>query len=386
MPRNGEGVLARMVMMAMVAGAGVLGGMLAGCGSGAAGGAATAGQEAGDGAGRAMDVASLRGVGLNEPPMAGAVGMEVRSWSVRPTAEVIERAIEVAGLEPADVGSESLVAWDRLGVRVMQVRVDRLATFHAAMSGGLGVDGAVRPGERGLSIERQWIGQGVRWAEAVRGRSVRAGAVVTLDQSRLVVDGGQVRLLARCWVTPADEGAGAGVGTGAAGALLAVELLPQLQDVSGRGGDLLLPTQGTTRAEAQGLRFDRLLLRSRLSAGRALVLLPKVAAISQPGPAEPSRRAPRAGEMATLDAPAAADEAKGGGVEEAMGETEDAPTLGQLLLGGTSAAGMRGGEDEASAEDGAEGRRRIAVRRLDPAAAVIVVVVPSVPERFRLLP
>lgn len=319
---------------------------------------------------RAMDIATLRGVGLNQPPVAGAVGMEVRSWSVRPTSEDLESAIAVAALEPADIGGDALLAWDRLGVRVMQVRIERLAAFHAAMAGGpLNIASSANPvSTRPLNIERQWINQGPRWSEAVRGASVAPGSVITLDQSRLVVDGGQVRLLARCWVTP---GLAASAERTTANGLLAVELLPQLQDFAGRAEDSLLPSRSTTRAESQGLSFERLTLRSRLAPGMALVLLPKVAPRAEEQPAEPSRRAPRAGEVATLDAPPAKDDPRPSvrPIGEEFSDPPEPPTLGQLLLGGTGTA--------ATDVSAPSGQRR---------QSAVIIVVPSVPERFRLLP
>lgn len=179
-------------------------------------------------------------------------------------------------------------------------------------------------------VQRQWLGVLPLWTDLARGARLDDARPIQTGAEAEVLPRGRPRLLARAWPVPIAEESGPG-------AALRVELVPQvLVQGSGRG-ERRAPSADAGRApsiEDQGPILSQLLLSARLSGGTAIVIVPEEAA-------------PAATESASSES----------------GEPSFPPprTLGQVLL-------IDPGDGE-----------RARVRQ-------VLVLIPSVPSRVRLLP
>ncbi len=125
------------------------------------------------------------------PPMGEGfdAGLEVVRWSTGDEGGRVGGVLAGLGERWALSGSRREV-WEQAGFRVLRVREDEL----------FGVMSALPPVR---SLEREWVGNGVRW----RTLAGAGGDRLSLDgESAAMLDGG-VRLLSRSWVSPSAEGA-----------------------------------------------------------------------------------------------------------------------------------------------------------------------------------
>lgn len=175
-------------------------------------------------------------------------------------------------------------------------------------------------------MQNQWLGEATRWTEIARGPRVGGSYALGLDNGPLALRDGHLRLMMRCWIGPA-RGDAEGAGPLAA---MQVEMVPEFLPAR-RPRSISMPGAEDDPA-SRPLTLSRLFLETCLTGDEALLIVPEGASV-QPG-REPSGVGPR---DATL------------------------PSLGETLL---------------ATADEARNRR----------ARVIVVLTPSVPRQFRLLP
>ena len=258
-------------------------------------------------------------------------GLEARLWVVENRAGVLAGALREFA-PPASASPAEIDAWQRHGFRVIEVPLDRL-------EGVLALLPTIGP------RHREWMGLLPEWVEVVKGAQLAAEQPVKMDGGVARLGPGRLRLVTRCWAAPR-------VGAGAAGpgAVLRVEVMPELTGPRAGEDDalakLLDPTI-TPKRGVRGIAFDRLRLGVEATGQSALLIVPEDPALDWDADADGR---PESG----LDPEAA---------RAAIGPRMRAtPTLGELML--TSLALPESAGD----------------------ARVVVVLVPRVPDRFSLLP
>jgi hypothetical protein len=312
-------------------------------------------------------------------------GLELAWWVVTADSATLARELAPWLDEPVPADAAAVRAWAANGLRLVSVPVEKLETLRSRLP----IVGA---------IQRQWMGQVPLWTDAVKGPYWPSGATVGLDTGPLRLGPGRLRLLTRCWtapVPPAQEGpAGRTAGLRekhVVHAVLHVELLPQHQETEGNPGqqDLLKLPTASLGPEEEGLVFRRLALTIEAPPGWAYLIIPESPDVDWKAagnlPAAPEAGVAGKADGATADPGAPASPPIGRVKREKPGaeppvaspvlespEPAGPPapvlmTLGQAML---TSVGARGG-----AKPGDKGR---------PSRA-IVILVPRVPEEFRLL-
>ena len=124
--------------------------------------------------------------------------------------------------------------------------------------------GALRERLRVVAPEqRDWFGQSPDWSEAIRGREVRAGTPIELADGVMKAPAGRLRVLMRCWTAP---------GQAITDPAMHLELAVQLERRDSVGSPLELPALAS-ELEA-GVLFPRLRATMLVPADTALVILP----------------------------------------------------------------------------------------------------------------
>ncbi|MBK7403383.1 MAG: hypothetical protein IPJ41_01800 [Phycisphaerales bacterium] len=260
-------------------------------------------------------------------------GLEARLWVISNQSGLLP-AVFRDYHPPAALGAQA-DTWRQNGLRVLEVPIDRLDEVRAALP-------TIGP------LHREWLGLLPEWVEVVKGSRIEAERLVQLDDGVVRLGPGALRLLARCWTTPS---VGAQPDGSPAGAVLRVEIMPELMMQSDRGDE---PLQRLLSGEpvhsgpgVRGVAFQRMLLRLVSGGQNAIVIVPEDPSAAWEADA-PNR--PESGLDSRRDQPAFGPQAP------------VLPTLGELML--TSLA-----QPETVGD-----------------ARVIVVLVPIVPDRFELLP
>jgi hypothetical protein len=273
---------------------------------------------------------------LSAPVVRGVeAGLEARLWVVENRSGVLAGALRDYPA-PAAADPAELETWRRNGFRVLEVPLEDLETVLA---------GLPTIGPR----HREWLGLLPEWVEAVKGAQLAGQQPVRLDSGPVMLGPGGLRLVTRCWTTPAPGPISGDQAAGPA-ALLHIEVMPELVGPRRAERDeiaRLLDGGVAPRSGVRGMAFDRLRLSLTASGGSALVIVPEDPEVDWRADAEGR---PESG----LD-PDAARALVGPRMPKA-------PTLGELML--TSLALPESVGD----------------------ARVVVVLVPRVPERFNLLP
>lgn len=311
------------------------------------------------------------------------VGMQIQAVAVRATLGAIAKVLQA--YERADVPMDPATAdaWARCGLRVTAVSVsDALALRERLISVGPAVTGeGLRPMIAGA--RQSMILAGLRYGEVARGARQPA-RTLGLHDTRLQAPAGYVRVLGRCWLTPAP---GAQVEGGAleAPAALRVQLVPQIVKERERGvlRDLGIEAAPTNLAE-QGLTLWRLEAVATLARDTALVI------VSSDG-AESGSWAEIAAREGSGAEPAADERGRIGGPGQVVRTDESADEAGAGA--GASARSAEGrvgagpGGAEAQALGPLSGRvRTLGAELLEPveeasarATRVVLIILPQTP-------
>lgn len=322
-------------------------------------------------------------------------GLEVAWWVVSGTDTEIAEALQEYLPRPLPMDPGVAALWEANGLRVVTIPARRLE----AVQSRLAMIGA---------IQRQWLGQAGVWTDAITGPSWSGSRTIALDSGRLALGPGSLRLLTRCWTVPVPVAASEADPSPAAA--LHIELLIQHKERDGldrTGSALDMPTRLDPLDD--GLVFRRLLAELTVSEGDVYLILPYPAGVEwggrspatpEPEPesaaepnAEPSRKSdtepvPRLGEVrraggGDLSASPAAREKKSG---ESIGPPGvQVMSLGEALL---TTQGVRPPttnppepSDVYRPDEAGEAKSWRAER---PARAMLLLI-PRVPDRFRLI-
>jgi hypothetical protein len=197
-------------------------------------------------------------------------------------------------------------------------------------------------------VQQQPVGESLSWMPAIRGPSWNDGQAVVLDDGPLHLGPGCLRLLMRCWLTPALANESSAIAadpkrrleSGAISGAIQIELVPQHFEPIDRS-DLTAVLKPKPTQDEQGFLFSRLLLEASFSADDALLIIPE-----RPDTEWRSKK-----QAQSADAPANA----------ALGPPmPGAPTLGDVMLTDLPAGGHRN-------------------------IRFVLVVAPNPPRRFQLL-
>ncbi len=187
-------------------------------------------------------------------PSAGDPGLEVVAWTTTADEAAFARALTpyAAGAQaPGGLSPESEAFLASHGLRFLPVPVTQLEALRIAI-------------EAPPRHMTQWLGQAIDWTEIASGPEQSRGQTIALEAERLRLGSGRLRILARSWISPVP----------AAGSAMTIELLPQ-HDETGRASshNPLLPPTSIAETE-EGLLFTRLLTRLIVrSSDTALVLI-----------------------------------------------------------------------------------------------------------------
>ena len=184
------------------------------------------------------------------PVVHARQGLEIRWWVVADRHADVARTLAPYAGPPAGADPDTLLAWQRSGLRLVAVPLDELTGVRDALP-------------RIGATNQQWVGQSASWLDALGGPVFDRPVTVVVDQDTITLPPGQLRLLIRDWLVPemtADR----------ADARLHVEILPELRErvASARtlADDLLAP-------EPPSRTIDPLRMTLRLDAGNALLIV-----------------------------------------------------------------------------------------------------------------
>jgi hypothetical protein len=312
-------------------------------------------------------------------------GLEVAWWVLTSDSTALANALVPYADDAIEMDPAVRSLWASNGLRLVSVPIVELGEIEADV-------------RLAAAAQRQWLGQAPLWTDAVPGPRWSGGRTIGLDSGPLRLGAGQLRLLTRCWIVPVaprprpDE-----LLEDPPVAAMRVELL--LQHLESRRPSP--PTDPLTRAtrvrtlEDEGLVFRRLAATLTLPSDRAVLIVPERPDVDwrsmglaspEPAAAEIAPRVPldheamgsgnstpplgRVGKAAPADLPPApmrGREPEPPGPPTAL---EDRPmTLGEALLGDAAVS-------PAEAPPSVSGRP----------ARTVVVLIPHLPERYRLLP
>lgn len=185
---------------------------------------------------------------FSRPPVVAAdAGLDVVSLSTGPggvTAEQIGAILAPYAENAIPVRDSVLETWRANGLRIVRMP---LADWPSV----------ARELRLSPTAQRQWLPPNGAWTELLRGADEPRGQVVALDAERLELGPGTLRLLGRCWLSPAPRAPGENE-PGAA-AELTIELLPQLMEARRAPGRPALDVDHRlATAVERGMTFPRL--------------------------------------------------------------------------------------------------------------------------------
>ncbi len=196
----------------------------------------------------------------SDPGVRGSQnGMEMMCWGVstrsRALAELLAPYIE----DTFGLDSRTRALWQSNGLRLVLVPLDRLDSIRQLLpqSGG---------------VQRQWLGQVGLWTDIIHGTPWHDLQPVAMDNGRLSLGPGKVRILMRCWTMPVPGNDAAD----APHAAMRAELLLQHQEPP-RVDAAALYTRPTSVTDPldEGLVFRRLAASITLPPDRALLIIPE---------------------------------------------------------------------------------------------------------------
>ncbi|MBL0869468.1 MAG: hypothetical protein IBJ18_02710 [Phycisphaerales bacterium] len=227
---------------------------------------------------------TLSGASEGQAPVMG-IGAEVRAWVTNDDAVLIARVLREFEQSTPRISPAEREAWSRAGFRLLLINRAALKEIQAALTPTPGQWGLseLKPGQRLSSapaaVTRQWIAQGSSWIEAARGPFREEAMIVALQDSRLTLGGGTLRLLTRCWAVPVPSDQGVR-------AELRVQMVPQHEPRTIAGGDddrfaaaleKAAIARGTAPQRPSAQTFDRLLLTAALRDDEVLLIVPEQA-------------------------------------------------------------------------------------------------------------
>jgi hypothetical protein len=212
-------------------------------------------------------VADATPVPVSLPPSTPGVrgsenGMEMMWWGVttgsRNLAELLAPYLE----DTAGIDARTRALWQSNGLRLVAVPTSQLDTIRQLLRQTAGV-------------ERQWLGQVGSWTDVIHGTAWHDLQPVEMDNGRLYLGPGRMRILLRCWTIPIPAPAGQ-EGSGAILSAMRAELLLQHQEPPRVDASTLYerPTNVTDPVQ-EGLVFSRLAAAATLPADRALLVIPE---------------------------------------------------------------------------------------------------------------
>lgn len=337
---------------------------------------------------------------LVQSPVSRAAdnGLEVAWWVVTSSDEEIGRALASYLPAPLPVDPGVAALWEANGLRLVTIPLDEIEEVQSRLS----MAGA---------IQRQWLGQTPSWTDTITGPAWSRNRTFVLDAGRLSLGPGRLRLLTRCWTVPVPVAPSEADPSPAAA--LHIELLLQHKE-EGRGSErasLATEMPGSSEALDAGLVFRRLLAEMTVTQGDAYLILPYKPGVpwggapaddatppsggdgsngsestpptdpSDPQSSLPSRTEepiPRLGEVmrGTPEARPTTDPPKPAGSEIVGPPEAPAITIGEGLL-------TNDGVRQPTAFNPDPGTR--AVWRADRPARAVLILIPRVPDRFRLI-
>lgn len=192
----------------------------------------------------------------------GDNGLELRWWVCVDDETTLRAAISPYADNPVPMDEHTLRLWRENGLRVVAVPLEDLSLLRAQL-------------RLAGTVQRQWLGQVPRWAEAVRGPAIEGGLTIGLERGRLRLGPGALRMLVRCWAVPVVDESDPDAPT--ARSALHIELVPQHEEPRRRADDPILgfsDRPSRLAAEDKGLLFSRLTARMVAREGYAYLVVP----------------------------------------------------------------------------------------------------------------
>lgn len=185
--------------------------------------------------------------------------MEMMCWGTpadsRAIAELLGRHLD----DEVAIDPRTRALWQSNGLRIVAVPVEALDALRQLLpqSGG---------------VQRQWLGQVSEWTDVVQGTPWHDLQPVDMDNGRLTLGPGRIRMLIRCWTMPVP----APEASGEIRSAMRAELLLQHQEPPRPDTSALYsrPTDVTNPLE-QGLAFQRLAATLTLPPDVAVLIIPE---------------------------------------------------------------------------------------------------------------
>lgn len=260
-------------------------------------------------------------------------GLEVQWWVVDDPQSFVGAALAKYATAEVDLDPAARDLLWANGLRILAVPFNDLGLVKSRLD--VGAVGHV-----------QWLGLLPTWTQLVIGPAFNGRRAINLDGGsggRVVLDGGQLRLIARCWTAPAGDGRPE----------IRLEIMPQhVEPDAPRKREIAALEGRSWTVEDEGLLFSRLRAGWSADGSVAYLIVPEAPATDWAKVSERAERSSEALERERLLAEAARVGPFAGAI----------PTVGEAML--TSAL---------SDPEGRIGKR------------IVIVLVPRLPERYQLI-
>lgn len=198
------------------------------------------------------------------PPSAPGVrgsqnGMEMMWWGVLAGPRELAELFSPFLVDGPKLDARTSTLWRANGLRLVCVPIDRIDSLRQALpqSGG---------------SQRQWLGQVAEWTDLIHGTGWADVQPVEMDNGRLDLGPGRMRVLLRCWTIPVP---GNEAGEEVHSAMRAELLLQHQEKVRVDPAALYSRPSKVTDPVDEGLVFNRLALNVTLPADHALLVVPE---------------------------------------------------------------------------------------------------------------
>jgi len=333
---------------------------------------------------------TISGASDVEAPVMG-LGAEVRAWLTNDDPVLIARVLRDHEQNAPRIDQAQRDAWSRAGFRLLLLNRSALQEVQSALSPAPGQWGLseLKPGQRLSSapaaVTRQWVAQGSSWIEAARGPFREDAMIIALQDSRLTLSAGALRLLSRCWAVPVPSDRGVR-------AELRVQLVPQHESMANAGGadrfaaalEKAAAARGVAPQATQAQTFDRLLLTAALREDEVLLIVPERANIAWATVLEQAESSAMQSEPETQTKPAPRPEPAGPGQvkrDGAPNEPQSGNAESTTASASTDAARPRGiGPGQDAAQIPSLGEAMLTARGGSGGVRMLVAIVPGFPD------
>jgi hypothetical protein len=301
-------------------------------------------------------------------------GLELAWWVTPANTQTLAEAIDPYRSNPVPLDARTRALWESNGLRVVAVPLQSLSDVRSHLP----VIGA---------IQRQWLGQVPIWTDTIRGPAWSGEQTIALDSGRLTLGAGRLRLLSRCWTIPVPLSAsGSSTPTGAE---LHIEFLIQHQELAAQQPQNIGTELQPADPQEEGLVFRRLGAVFDAPQGFAYLLIPEAPGTDWDrkgaGPSSPDGSGAESADAAKAPSLGHIARPRAGDAPEDL-PTQTSGSSGPIVSGPPPSPTLTVGQALLTSGTIHPSGSAVAAGTAPRQTRAILIIIPRVPQRFRLLP